>query len=123
MRLFGMQGYANMWLGALWEVTSWLKTLAWLQPLPTWEPAPLLFNKFAGVFGLVYVHLPFMVLPLYAALDRLERSLIEASLDLGAGHFRTIMRVVVPLAAPGIVAGVMIKIGRASGRERVCQYV
>src|SRR3546814_13889589 len=71
-------------------------------------PAPLLFNNFAVVFGLVYVHLPFMVLPLYAALDRLDRSLIEASLDLGAGHFRTIMRLVVPLAAPGIVSGVMI---------------
>src|SRR3546814_3955000 len=115
MMLLGTQGYANKGLGALWEGTSWLKTLAGLQPLPTWEPAPLLFNNFAVVFGLVYVHLPFMVLPLYAALDRLERSLIEASLDLGAGHFRTIMRVVVPLAAPGIVAGVMITLIPAPG--------
>src|SRR3546814_17815360 len=56
-----------------------------------------------------------MVLPLYAALDRLDRSLIEASLDLGAGHFRTIMRVVVPLAAPGIVAGMMITLIPALG--------
>jgi spermidine/putrescine transport system permease protein len=56
-----------------------------------------------------------MVLPLYAALDRLDRSLIEASLDLGAGHFRTIMRIVVPLAAPGIVAGVMITLIPALG--------
>ncbi len=44
------------------------------------------------MFGLVYVHLPFMVLPLYAALDRLDRSLMEASLDLGAGHLRTLSR-------------------------------
>jgi spermidine/putrescine transport system permease protein len=56
-----------------------------------------------------------MVLPLYAALDRLDRSLIEASLDLGAGHFRTILRIVVPLAAPGIVAGVMITLIPALG--------
>ncbi len=99
----------------LWDGASWLKTLVGMQPLPTWEPVQLLFNNFAVVFGLVYVHLPFMVLPLYAALDRLDRSLIEASLDLGAGHFRTIMRIVVPLAAPGIVAGVMITLIPALG--------
>ena len=92
-----------------------MKTLIGLQPLPTWEPVHLLFNNFAVVVGLVYVHMPFMVLPLYAALDRLDRSLIEASLDLGAGHFRTIMRIVVPLAAPGIIAGVMITLIPALG--------
>ncbi|MCW0199565.1 ABC transporter permease [Sphingopyxis sp.] len=115
MILLGQQGYANKGLGALWGGASWVKTLVGLQPLPTWEPVPLLFNNFAVVFGLVYVHLPFMVLPLYAALDRLDRSLIEASLDLGAGHFRTILRIVVPLAAPGIVAGVMITLIPALG--------
>lgn len=115
MMLLGTQGFANKGMGALWEGTSWLKTLVGLQPLPTWEPVQLLFNNFAVVFGLVYVHLPFMVLPLYAALDRLDRSLIEASLDLGAGHFRTIMRIVVPLAAPGIIAGVMITLIPALG--------
>lgn len=115
MMLLGTQGFANKGMGALWEGTSWIKTLVGLQPLPTWEPVPLLFNNFAVVFGLVYVHLPFMVLPLYAALDRLDRSLIEASLDLGAGHFRTIMRIVVPLAAPGIIAGVMITLIPALG--------
>ena len=115
MMLLGTQGFANKGLGALWEGTSWIKTLVGLQPLPTWEPMQLLFNNFAVVFGLVYVHLPFMVLPLYAALDRLDRSLIEASLDLGAGHCRTIMRIVVPLAAPGIIAGVMITLIPALG--------
>ncbi|MGV7120541.1 ABC transporter permease [Sphingopyxis sp. 550A] len=115
MILLGQQGYANKGLGALWGGASWVKTLVGLQPLPTWEPVQLLFNNFAVVFGLVYVHLPFMVLPLYAALDRLDRSLIEASLDLGAGHFRTIMQIVVPLAAPGIVAGVMITLIPALG--------
>ncbi|MBL9071215.1 MAG: ABC transporter permease [Sphingopyxis sp.] len=115
MIILGQQGYANKGLEALWGGASWIKTLIGLQPLPTWEPAQLLFNNFAVVFGLVYVHLPFMVLPLYAALDRLDRSLVEASLDLGAGHFRTIMRIVVPLAAPGIVAGVMITLIPALG--------
>ena len=115
MMLLGTQGYANKGLGALWGGASWLKTLVGLEPLPTWEPLQLLFNNFAVVFGLVYVHLPFMVLPLYSALDRLDRSLIEASLDLGAGHFRTIMRIVVPLAMPGIIAGVMITLIPALG--------
>jgi spermidine/putrescine transport system permease protein len=77
-------------------------------PMGGFEPMPLLYNKFAVVVGLVYVHLPFMVLPLYSALDRLDKSLIEASLDLGAGHLQTLMRVVVPLAAPGIAAGLVI---------------
>lgn len=115
MILMGTQGYANKGLGVLWNGASWVKTLFGLQPLPTWEPIQLLYNNFAVVLGLVYVHLPFMVLPLYSALDRLDKSLIEASLDLGAGHFRTLMRIVVPLAAPGILAGVMITLIPALG--------
>ena len=115
MMLLGSQGYANKALGGMWGGASWLKTLVGLEPLPTWEPVQLLFNNFAVVFGLVYVHLPFMVLPLYSALDRLDRSLIEASLDLGAGHFRTIMKIVVPLAMPGVFAGVMITLIPALG--------
>ena len=71
-------------------------------------PLPLLHNNFAVVFGLVYVNLPFLVLPLYSALDRLDRSLLEASLDLGAGHLRTIFEIVVPLALPGILSGLLI---------------
>lgn len=113
--LMGTQGYANKGMGALWDGASWLKTLIGLQPLPTWEPVQLLYNNFAVVVGLVYVHLPFMVLPLYSALDRLDRSLIEASLDLGAGHFNTLMKIIVPLAAPGIAAGVMITLIPALG--------
>jgi spermidine/putrescine transport system permease protein len=60
------------------------------------------------VLGLVYVHLPFMILPLYSALDRLDTSLLEASLDLGAGHLRTLLTIVAPLALPGIASGVVI---------------
>jgi spermidine/putrescine transport system permease protein len=115
MILLGDQGYANRGLGSLWGGASWVKTLFGLQPLPTWQPVELLYNSFAVVLGLVYVHLPFMVLPLYSALDRLDKSLIEASLDLGAGHFRTLMKIVVPLAAPGIFAGVMITLIPALG--------
>jgi spermidine/putrescine transport system permease protein len=71
-------------------------------------PLPLLYNNAAVVLGLVYIHLPFMVLPIYASLDRLDRSLIEASLDLGASHLSTIFRIILPLAAPGIMAGLLL---------------
>ena len=52
-----------------------------------------------------YVWLPFMILPVYAALERIPDSFIEASRDLGAGGFETLRRVVLPLALPGVVAG------------------
>ena len=115
MALMGTNGYMNKGLGGLWESASWLRTLVGMHPLEAWTPVQLLYNNFAVVLGLVYVHLPFMVLPLYSALDRLDKSLIEASLDLGAGHLKTFMKVVVPLAAPGIVAGVMITLIPALG--------
>jgi spermidine/putrescine transport system permease protein len=101
-------GYVNFGIEWLWNNASGLMTFAGLQPLGEFEPLPLLYNNFAVVVGLVYVHLPFMVLPLYSALDRMDRSLMEASLDLGAGHMRTILSVVVPLAAPGIASGILI---------------
>jgi spermidine/putrescine transport system permease protein len=108
-------GYANGALGWLWEGSSSLKVILGFAPLSTWEPLPLLYNNFAVILGLVYVHLPFMVLPLYAALDRLDKSLIEASLDLGAGHVRTLWSIVAPLAAPGIISGVIITFVPALG--------
>ena len=102
------EGYVNLSLGWLWTHASGLMTMVGLSPLTSFEPLELLHNNFAVVFGLVYVHLPFMVLPLYSALDRLDRSLLEASLDLGAGHVRTMLMVVVPLALPGIASGILI---------------
>ena len=60
------------------------------------------------IFGIVYIYLPFMVLPLYATLERLDRCFLEASLDLGAGQWRTLFSVTVPLAMPGIISGVIL---------------
>jgi spermidine/putrescine transport system permease protein len=107
MAVLRTEGYINLSLGFLWNGLGHVTALAG-HPLSAFQPLPLLHNNFAVVFGLVYVQLPFMVLPLYAALDRLDRSLLEASLDLGAGHFTTFSRVVVPLAVPGIVSGVIV---------------
>src|SRR4030042_3458704 len=82
------EGYANFTLEWLWNQGSWLMRLVGLRPLGEFTPLQLLYNNFAVVLGLVYVHLPFMVLPLFAALDRLGKALIAASLDPGAGPIR-----------------------------------
>jgi spermidine/putrescine transport system permease protein len=72
------------------------------------QPLPLLYNNGAVVLGLVYAELPLMVLPLYATLERLDNSLLEAAADLGAKPWATLTRVVVPLSAPGMVAGAVL---------------
>ena len=102
------EGYVNMGLEWLWKGGGTIGALLGLAPIGEFQPLELLHNNFAVILGLIYVHLPFMVLPLYSALDRLDKSLLEASLDLGAGHMRTLFKVVVPLALPGIASGVLI---------------
>ena len=117
--VFRSRGVVNGGLEQLWEWGTGLLTLVGLGHLellgPHFEPLELLYNNFTVVAGLVYVHLPFMVLPLYASLDRMDHSYIEASLDLGASHYRTIFSVMITLAMPGIVTGVIITFVPALG--------
>jgi spermidine/putrescine transport system permease protein len=101
------RGYVNFALEDLWGLLAGLLAPLGLV-LPAFEPLSLLYNNAAVVIGIVYVYLPFMVLPLYATLERLDRSYLEASLDLGASQWRTFFRIVVPLARPGIVSGVIL---------------
>lgn len=72
------------------------------------EPLGLLYNDAAVVAGLVHAHLPFLVLPVYAALERLDPALLEAAADLGARPWQAMWRVTAPLAAPGIAAGCLL---------------
>lgn len=72
------------------------------------EPLPLLYNWWAVILGLVYGYLPFMVLPLFATLERLDPGLVEAAADLGARPWETVRRVVLPLSAPGLRAGAIL---------------
>ena len=72
------------------------------------EPLEMLYTPGAVVLGLVYTFLPFMILPIYSSVEKLEGSLIEAALDLGAGPLRAFSRVIVPLTSPGIAAGVLL---------------
>jgi spermidine/putrescine transport system permease protein len=69
------------------------------------EPVSLLFTPFAVIVGLVYVHLPFMVLPLYANLEKHDPALLDAAQDLGANGWQRFWRVTFPLSLPGVYAG------------------
>jgi spermidine/putrescine transport system permease protein len=71
-------------------------------------PLPMLYNDGAVILGLVYGFLPFTVLPLYATLERLDQSLLEAAADLGAKPRETLFRVIIPLCAPGIRAAAIL---------------
>lgn len=72
------------------------------------EPLKLLYNDFAILVGQVYGELPFMILPIYVALERLDTRLLEASQDLGANRFWTFMKVTLPLSRPGLLAGIVL---------------
>ncbi|MEZ5657725.1 MAG: ABC transporter permease [Burkholderiaceae bacterium] len=100
--VFRTKGFLNFSLEWLWNL-AWLDTL-----IGPFEPLQLLYNNGAVIIGLVYVFMPFMVLPLYATIERLDRSYLEASLDLGASQWQTFWRVTVPLTMPGIVTGVIL---------------
>ncbi|HXG67259.1 MAG TPA: ABC transporter permease [Blastocatellia bacterium] len=72
------------------------------------EPLKLLYNDFAVLVGQVYGELPFMILPIYVALEKLDSRLLEAAQDLGANRFWTFVKVTLPLSRPGVIAGVVL---------------
>jgi spermidine/putrescine transport system permease protein len=71
-------------------------------------PIELLYTPAAVLIGQVYGELPFMILPLYASLEKLDKTLLEAAADLGASPARALFRVTLPLTAPGVVAGAVL---------------
>ena len=81
----------------------------------TAAPLPLLNNQFSVQLGLVYSYLPFMILPLYGSLSRLDQSLIEAAADLGARPRQALLGVILPLTLPGIAAGSLLVLIPAVG--------
>jgi putrescine transport system permease protein len=94
------------WIGILKPNGLVNNTLAALGYTGT--PLALLHNDFAIVLGIVYSYLPFMVLPIYAALARQERSLLETAADLGATPAVAFWRITVPLSLSGVVAGCLL---------------
>jgi ABC-type spermidine/putrescine transport system permease subunit I len=68
----------------------------------------LLYTPGAVLIALVYTYLPFVILPVYGSVEKLDVSLLEAAADLGAGPWRAFLRVILPLTMPGVVAGVLL---------------
>jgi spermidine/putrescine transport system permease protein len=104
------------WTNFLVRTIGWQVILApegWLSQLLQGigvipGPLDLLYSRGAVLLGVVYNYLPLMILPLFVAFDRVSGPLREASKDLGAGSVSTFLRVTVPLARPGIIAGVLL---------------
>jgi len=72
------------------------------------RPVDLIYTEGAIILGMVYVFIPFMFMPVYASVEKLDWTLVRASLDLGAGPIRTFLRIILPLTAPGIAGGAVI---------------
>ncbi|PFG56132.1 spermidine/putrescine transport system permease protein [Vibrio sp. ES.051] len=79
------------------------------------KPMRIMYSETAVMIGLVYILLPFMILPLYSAIEKLDNTYIEAAKDLGANKFQTITRVILPLTMPGIIGGCLLVLLPALG--------
>ncbi len=111
------------WTSFLIRVYAWMAllrptglinaVLLWLGLVD--EPLVLINNAFAVHLGIVYGYLPFMILPLYISLEKIDRSLIEAAVDLGAGPWRTFLSITLPLSLPGVIAGLLLVFIPAAG--------
>jgi len=97
MMLLRTQGVINLVLG-------WLASLFNIP----FQPLEMLYTPGAVLVGMVYEFLPFMILPIYTSLEKIDHSLYEAAADLGANSIRTLLRVTLPLSMPGVVAGTIL---------------
>lgn len=88
-----------MWINLLILTTAWVQILDLINP-------KLLGTDFAIIIGMVNIYLPFMILPIYSVLTRINPRLYEAAADLGANSFRTFMRVTLPLSIGGVLSGI-----------------
>ncbi len=79
------------------------------------HPIRIMYTEVAVMVGLVYILLPFMILPLYSAIEKLDRTYIEAARDLGANKIQTLLKVILPLTMPGIIGGCLLVLLPALG--------
>lgn len=118
------------WISFLLRVYAWMgllnnygvvnNLLLWIGAID--KPLQLMYTDFAIYIGLVYSYLPFMVLPLYATLERMDPDLVEASQDLGASPSQAFRDITWPLARPGVIAGCLLVFIPAMG-EYVIPYL
>lgn len=101
------------WTNFLVRTYAWmiiLRTEGFLNNVLLWmnlinEPFEILFTDKAVLIGMVYGYLPFMILPLYASIEKLDRNFLDAARDLGATPIKTFWSVIIPLTKPGIISG------------------
>ena len=101
------------WMGLLADqgtINSLLISLGLIE-----TPIQMLYTEFAVYVGIVYTYLPFMILPLYANMEKLDSTLNEAAADLGSGPINTFFKITLPLTAPGIIAGSLLVFIPATG--------
>ncbi len=90
-------------LGTRGLINGWLLELGLIE-----RPLQMMYTEVAVIIGLVYVLLPFMVLPLYSSIEKLDGRLLEAARDLGANGWQRLVRIILPLTLPGIIAGCLL---------------
>jgi spermidine/putrescine transport system permease protein len=101
-----------MWMNFLLRTYAWVAILGKNGLLNSFlgifgvEPIGILYTNFAILLGMVYNFLPFMVLPIYTSLLKMDNDLINAARDLGANSFQVFMKVIFPLSLPGVVSGI-----------------
>lgn len=111
------------WTNFIIRLYAWIMILragGFLDAVLQWahitnEPLRLLYTPTAVMIGMVYEFLPFMILPLYASLEKIENAVLEAAADLGAPPTRVFLRVTFPLSAPGMIAGTILTFIPAMG--------
>ncbi len=104
----------------IYGLKIFLSTKGYLNTFLLWlgiidEPLRVMFTPAAVIIGLVYILLPFMVMPLYSSIEKLDKSLLEAAKDLGASKLQTFLRIIIPLTMPGIIAGCLLVLLPAMG--------
>ena len=101
------------WMGLLADQGTINNFLIWIGIID--EPIRMLYTSFAVYVGIVYTYMPFMILPLYASIEKLDLTLHEAAADLGARPFTIFRTITVPMTMPGIIAGSMLVFIPATG--------
>lgn len=117
-----------MWMNFLLRIYAWLTLLQNGGPVDTMLSllgihTTLLGNQGAVILGMVYEYLPFMVLPLYSVMAKIDNNLIEAAEDLGSNKIKVMRKVVLPLSIPGIVSGITMVFVPSASTFLVAQYL
>lgn len=120
LNILGTRGRLNDVLRWLYERAADFLDLIGLSHLELlgtgFKPLTMLGTPAGVIYGIVYVSLPFAILPIYSSLERMDKSLLEASLDLGASQLTTARKILIPLAMPGIITAAIITFIPALGQ-------